>query len=130
MSEERYFTTGKRKSSIARIIMTKGKGEIEVNGRKLNDYFTRDTSILILKQPLVLTNHENTFDIRVNVQGGGLTGQADAIKHAITKALMEYDQSLRPVLKEAGFVTRDARVKERKKPGQPKARKKFQFSKR
>jgi len=127
---ERWFTTGKRKSSIARIIMTKGSGNIEVNGRKLTDYFTRGTSILILKQPLVLTNHENTFDIRVNVKGGGLTGQADAIKHAITKALMEYDISLRPVLKEAGFVTRDARVKERKKPGQPKARKKFQFSKR
>ena len=127
---ERLFTTGKRKSSIARIIMTKGKGDIEVNGRKLTDYFTRDTSILILKQPLVLTNHENSFNIKVNVQGGGLTGQADAIKHAITKALMEYDKDLRPTLKEAGFVTRDARIKERKKPGQPKARKKFQFSKR
>ncbi len=127
---ERLFTTGKRKSSIARIIMTKGSGNIEVNGRKLTDYFTRDTSILILKQPLVLTNHENSFDIKVNVQGGGLTGQADAIKHAITKALMEYDKELRPALKEAGFVTRDARIKERKKPGQPKARKKFQFSKR
>jgi len=127
---ERWLTTGKRKSSIARIIMTKGSGNIEVNGRKLTDYFTRGTSILILKQPLVLTNHENTFDIKVNVKGGGLTGQAEAIKHAITKALMEYDISLRPALKEAGFVTRDARVKERKKPGQPKARKKFQFSKR
>ena len=127
---ERFLTTGKRKSSIARIIMTKGKGNIEVNGRKLTDYFTRDTSILILKQPLVLTNHENSFDIKVNVKGGGLTGQADAIKHAITKALLAYDKELRPTLKEAGFITRDARIKERKKPGQPKARKKFQFSKR
>ncbi len=127
---ERLLTTGKRKSSIARIIMTKGSGQIEVNGRKLNDYFTRGTSILILKQPLVLTNHENSFDIKVNVQGGGLTGQADAIKHAITKALVEYDGDLRTTLKTAGFITRDARVKERKKPGQPKARKKFQFSKR
>ncbi len=127
---ERLFTTGKRKSSIARIIMTKGKGDIEVNGRKLTDYFTRDTSILILKQPLVLTNHENSFDIKVNVQGGGLTGQADAIKHAITKALLAYDKELRATLKDAGFITRDARIKERKKPGQPKARKKFQFSKR
>jgi len=126
----RLFTTGKRKSSIARIIMTKGKGNIEVNGKKLTDYFTRGTSILILRQPLVLTNHETSFDIRVNVQGGGLTGQADAIKHAITKALLEFDKELRPTLKEAGFVTRDARIKERKKPGQPKARKKFQFSKR
>ena len=126
----RLFTTGKRKSSIARIIVTKGNGVIEVNGRKLNDYFTRDTSILILKQPLVLTNHETSFDIKVNVQGGGLTGQADAIKHAITKALLEFDKELRPSLKEAGFITRDARIKERKKPGQPKARKKFQFSKR
>jgi len=126
----RLFTTGKRKSSIARIIVTKGNGQIEVNGRKLNDYFTRDTSILILRQPLVLTNHETSFDIKVNVQGGGLTGQADAIKHAITKALLEFDKELRPSLKEAGFITRDARIKERKKPGQPKARKKFQFSKR
>jgi len=126
----RLFTTGKRKSSIARIIVTKGNGVIEVNGRKLNDYFTRDTSILILRQPLVLTNHETSFDIKVNVQGGGLTGQADAIKHAITKALLEFDKELRPSLKEAGFITRDARIKERKKPGQPKARKKFQFSKR
>jgi len=126
----RILTTGKRKSSIARIIMTKGSGSIEVNGRKLNDYFTRDTSILILKQPLVLTNHQTSFDIKVNVQGGGLTGQADAIKHAITKGLMEFDKELRPSLKDAGFVTRDARIKERKKPGQPKARKKFQFSKR
>jgi small subunit ribosomal protein S9 len=127
---ERLFTTGKRKSSIARIIMTKGTGVIEVNGKSLTDYFTRGTSILILKQPLVLTKHENSFDIRVNVQGGGLTGQADAIKHAITKGLMEYDIALRPSLKAAGFITRDARIKERKKPGQPKARKKFQFSKR
>lgn len=127
---ERLFTTGKRKSSIARIIMTKGKGDIEVNGRKLTDYFTRDTSILILKQPLVLTNHEKSFDIKVNVKGGGLTGQADAIKHAITKALLAYDKELRATLKDAGFITRDARIKERKKPGQPKARKKFQFSKR
>ena len=126
----RILTTGKRKSSIARIIMTKGSGSIEVNGRKLNDYFTRGTSILILRQPLVLTNHQTSFDIKVNVQGGGLTGQADAIKHAITKGLMEFDKELRPSLKEAGFVTRDARIKERKKPGQPKARKKFQFSKR
>ena len=126
----RILTTGKRKSSIARIIMTKGSGSIEVNGRKLNDYFTRDTSILILKQPLVLTNHQTSFDIKVNVQGGGLTGQADAIKHAITKGLLEFDKELRASLKEAGFITRDARIKERKKPGQPKARKKFQFSKR
>jgi len=126
----RLFTTGKRKSSIARIIVTKGKGNIEVNGKKLTDYFTRDTSILILKQPLVLTSHETSFDIKVNVKGGGLTGQADAIKHAITKALLEFDVELRPSLKEAGFITRDARIKERKKPGQPKARKKFQFSKR
>ena len=127
---ERLFTTGKRKSSIARIIVTKGKGNIEVNGKKLTEYFTRDTSILILKQPLVLTNHENSFDIKVKVQGGGLTGQADAIKHAITKALLAFDKELRPILKNAGFITRDARIKERKKPGQPKARKKFQFSKR
>jgi len=126
----RILTTGKRKSSIARIIMTKGSGSIEVNGRKLNDYFTRGTSILILRQPLVLTNHQTSFDIKVNVQGGGLTGQADAIKHAITKGLLEFDKELRASLKEAGFITRDARIKERKKPGQPKARKKFQFSKR
>lgn len=127
---ERWLATGKRKTSIARIVMSKGNGSINVNGKKLVDYFDRDTSILILKQPLVLTKTEKRFDISVNVKGGGLTGQADAIKHAITKALMEYDEALRPTLKAAGFVTRDSRIKERKKPGRPKARKKFQFSKR
>ncbi len=127
---ERWLATGKRKTSVARIVMSKGKGSINVNGKKLVDYFDRDTSILILKQPLVLTKTENRFDINVNVKGGGLTGQADAIKHAITKALMQYDENLRPTLKAAGFVTRDSRIKERKKPGRPKARKKFQFSKR
>ena len=127
---EKWLATGKRKSSIARITMTKGSGNINVNGKDLNNYFTRDTAILRLKQPLLLTETEKTFDITVNVQGGGLTGQADAIKHAITKALLVYNVELRPTLKSAGFITRDARIKERKKPGQPKARKKFQFSKR
>ncbi len=127
---EKWLSTGKRKSSIARIRMTNGSGNITVNGRDLSLYFTRDTSILILKQPLVLTQTETSFDITVNVKGGGLTGQANAIKHAITKALLSYNPELRGTLKAAGFVTRDARIKERKKPGQPKARKKFQFSKR
>jgi small subunit ribosomal protein S9 len=127
---EKWLSTGKRKSSIARIRMTNGSGNITVNGKDLSLYFTRDTSILILKQPLVLTQTETSFDITVNVQGGGLTGQANAIKHAITKALLSYNPELRGTLKAAGFVTRDARIKERKKPGQPKARKKFQFSKR
>jgi len=127
---EKWLATGKRKSSIARISMTKGSGKININGKDLNEYFKRDTSILRLTQPLVLTETEKTFDIKVNVQGGGLTGQADAIKHAITKALLAYNVELRGTLKTAGFITRDARIKERKKPGQPKARKKFQFSKR
>ena len=127
---EKWLATGKRKSSIARISMTKGSGQININGKDLNEYFTRDTSILRLRQPLVLTETEKAFDITVNVQGGGLTGQADAIKHAITKALLGYNVELRGTLKSAGFITRDARIKERKKPGQPKARKKFQFSKR
>ena len=127
---EKWLATGKRKSSIARIAMIKGSGKISVNGKDLEEYFKRDTAILRLKQPLVLTETEKMFDITVNVKGGGLTGQADAVKHAITKALLGYNVELRPTLKTAGFITRDARIKERKKPGQPKARKKFQFSKR
>ncbi|MBN2694397.1 30S ribosomal protein S9 [bacterium] len=127
---ERWLGTGKRKTSVARIILSKGTGKIEVNGRDLRNYFVRDTSILILKQPLALTQNEKSFDITVNVKGGGLTGQADAIKHAITRALLVYNNGLRSTLKKAGFITRDSREVERKKPGRPKARKRFQFSKR
>ncbi len=127
---ERWLGTGKRKTSVARIIMSKGTGKIEVNGRDLKTYFVRDTSILILKQPLALTQNEKSFDITVNVRGGGLTGQADAIKHAITRALLVFNNGLRSTLKKAGFITRDPREVERKKPGRPKARKRFQFSKR
>lgn len=127
---ERWMGVGKRKTAIARIIMTKGNGKIEVNGRELKNYFKKDTSILLLKQPLVLTRNDGNFDIRVSVKGGGITGQADAVKYAITHALLEFNLALRPQLKKAGFVTRDSREVERKKPGRPKARKRFQFSKR
>ncbi len=127
---ERWMGVGKRKTAIARIIMTKGNGKIEVNGRELKNYFKNDTSILLLKQPLVLTKNDGNFDIRVSVKGGGVTGQADAVKYAITHALLEFNLALRPQLKKAGFVTRDSREVERKKPGRPKARKRFQFSKR
>ncbi len=127
---ERWMGVGKRKTAIARIIMTKGNGKIEVNGRELKNYFKKDTSILLLKQPLVLTKNDGNFDIRVSVKGGGITGQADAVKYAITHALLEFNLALRPQLKKAGFVTRDSREVERKKPGRPKARKRFQFSKR
>lgn len=127
---ERWMGVGKRKTAIARIIMTKGNGKIEVNGRELKNYFKKDTSILLLKQPLVLTKNDGIFDIRVSVKGGGITGQADAVKYAITHALLEFNLALRPQLKKAGFVTRDSREVERKKPGRPKARKRFQFSKR
>ncbi len=127
---ERWMGVGKRKTAIARIIMTKGNGKIEVNGRELKNYFKKDTSILLLKQPLVLTKNDGNFDIRVSVKGGGITGQADAVKYAITHALLEFNVALRSQLKKAGFVTRDSREVERKKPGRPKARKRFQFSKR
>ena len=129
-TQERYYGTGRRKAAVARVFMTPGSGKVLINGREIEDYFPRATNRLVLMQPLVLTEHEEKFDIKVNLHGGGGTGQAGAIRHGISRALLQYDSELRPPLKKAGFLTRDARVKERKKYGQPGARKRYQFSKR
>ena len=125
-----YYATGKRKSAIARTWITPGKGDITINGRSLEDYFKVYTAKTIISQPLVLTNTQDKFDIKVKVLGGGIMGQAGAIRHGITRALMEFDGDLRSALKKAGFVRRDPREKERKKYGQKGARARFQFSKR
>tara|TARA_B100000131_G_scaffold309483_1_gene340041 strand:- start:84 stop:482 length:399 start_codon:yes stop_codon:yes gene_type:complete len=123
-------TVGRRKESVARVYFYSGKGQITVNDRSLDDYFSRETSKMILKQPLELTNTISKYDIRVNVNGGGQNGQAGAIRLAIARGLQTIDVELRGALKKAGMLTRDSRVVERKKYGQPGARKKFQFSKR
>jgi len=130
MTQQRYYATGKRKSAIARVYMKQGNGGIIVNKRNYEDYFTRPSLKMIIRQPLEITGKKEVFDFYVNVSGGGAAGQAGAVKHGISKALLEYDAELRPILKKAGFLTRDARIKERKKYGQPGARKRFQFSKR
>jgi small subunit ribosomal protein S9 len=122
--------TGRRKSAVARVFIKSGKGDIVVNGKPIADYFSRETSLMIVRQPLELTNHVGTFDIKVNVNGGGETGQAGAVRHGITRALLDYDASLKPTLSAAGYVTRDAREVERKKVGLHKARRRKQFSKR
>lgn len=127
---EFYLGTGRRKSSTARVRMQSGSGSITVNARPLDEYFGRETARMIVRQPLVLLDMENTFDINVNVQGGGGSGQAGAIRHGITRALLAYDEELRPSLRQAGFVTRDAREVERKKVGLKGARRRPQFSKR
>lgn len=128
--ENIYYATGKRKNAIARTWITPGKGEISINGRTLEDYFRVYTAKTIITQPLSLTNNREKFDIKIRVLGGGIIGQAGAIRHGITKALIAFDAELRPVLKKAGFVRRDPREKERKKYGQKGARGRFQFSKR
>ncbi len=128
--ENVFYATGKRKNAIARTWLKPGKGEIIVNDRAVNDYFTMGSAILRLMQPLALTNNLETYDIRVRVKGGGLSGQAGATRHGITKALLQADPELRDLLKRAGYVTRDPRKKERKKYGQKGARARFQFSKR
>ena len=122
--------TGRRKSSVARVFLKKGSGQIRVNGKDVSDFFGRETSIMIVKQPLHLTNHVDTFDILVNVHGGGESGQAGATRHGITRALIDYDAALKSGLSQAGFVTRDAREVERKKVGLHGARRRKQFSKR
>jgi small subunit ribosomal protein S9 len=122
--------TGRRKSSVARVFMKKGSGKILINGKDIAEYFGRQTSIMIAKQPLLLTNHAETFDIQINVHGGGESGQAGAARHGITRALIDYDAMLKPALSQAGFVTRDAREVERKKVGLVGARRRKQFSKR
>ena len=124
------YGTGRRKSSVARVFIKRGEGLIVVNGKPVDKYFGRRTSIMIVKQPLMLTNNEIGFDIKVNVHGGGESGQAGAVRHGITRALIDYDATLKPDLSRAGFVTRDAREVERKKVGLHGARRRKQFSKR
>lgn len=130
MAQEQFYSTGRRKSSSARVYLTKGTGEIKVNNRSLETFFGRETARMVVRQPLQLTNHESTFDVNVIVSGGGGSGQAGAIRHGITRALIKYDESLRSPLRRAGYVTRDAREVERKKVGLHKARKRPQYSKR
>lgn len=130
MADTQYYGTGRRKSSTARVFLRPGKGDITVNQEPLDEYFGRETSRMVVRQPLELTENVEKFDAYVTVKGGGDTGQAGAIRLGITRALMEYDNELRPSLRAAGYVTRDARSVERKKVGLHKARKRPQFSKR
>ncbi|TFG93826.1 MAG: 30S ribosomal protein S9 [Syntrophobacterales bacterium] len=130
MAVNSYYATGKRKTSIARVWMKEGSGVFVVNKRTFDDYFTLDILKRLIQQPLDVTDKKDKFDFYINVNGGGISGQAGAIRHGISKALLGYDEELKSVLKKAGFLTRDARVKERKKYGQPGARKRFQYSKR
>lgn len=124
------YGTGRRKSSVARVFIKRGSGKIVINGRSLNEYFHRETGRMVVMQPLELTQNVETFDVMVNVRGGGETGQAGAVRHGITRALIDYDSGLKAQLSAAGFVTRDAREVERKKVGLRKARRRKQFSKR
>ena len=130
MSDARYYGTGRRKSSVARVYLVPGSGKITINKRDIDEYFGLETLKLIVKQPLELTQTQSRFDVRVNVYGGGYTGQAGAIRHGISRALLDADAELRPALKRAGFLTRDPRMKERKKYGLKGARRAPQFSKR
>lgn len=131
MSElEQYYGTGRRKTSTARVFLRPGSGAVRVNGRDLDGYFPSETLRMVVRQPLVLTETAEKFDVLVNVDGGGSAGQAGAVRHGISRALLVFDITLRERLKAAGFLTRDPRKKERKKYGQPGARKRFQFSKR
>lgn len=124
------YGTGRRKSAVARVFIKKGTGKFVVNEKPLDEFFARETGRMIVRQPLKLTNHETTFDIMVNVNGGGESGQAGAVRHGVTRALIDYDAALKPSLSGAGLVTRDAREVERKKVGFHKARRRKQFSKR
>ncbi|MBS2027869.1 MAG: 30S ribosomal protein S9 [Deltaproteobacteria bacterium] len=128
--EQKWLATGRRKEAVARVWIKGGTGEITINHRPIDNYFGRQTSKMIVRQPLELVEQKDKLDVVVNVVGGGLSGQAGAIRHGITRALMAYNPEFRPALKKAGFVTRDARAVERKKYGRPGARKRFQFSKR
>ena len=127
---EGSYATGRRKEATARVWLKTGNGDVVVNGRKMNDYFGRETSKMVINQPLQVVEQLGKVDITVNVVGGGLSGQAGAIRHGISRALCVFNPEFRPALKKAGFLTRDARVVERKKYGQPGARRRFQFSKR
>ncbi|MBS1169602.1 MAG: ribosomal protein [Burkholderiaceae bacterium] len=124
------YGTGRRKSAVARVFIKAGSGNIVVNGKPAGEYFSRETGLMVIRQPLVLTDNAERFDIKVNVSGGGESGQAGAVRHGITRALIDYDAALKPVLSKAGFVSRDAREVERKKVGLRKARRAKQFSKR
>ncbi|NLO09376.1 MAG: 30S ribosomal protein S9 [Clostridiales bacterium] len=130
MAKARYYGTGRRKSSIARVYLLPGKGKITINKRDMDEYFGLDTLKVIVRQPLALTENQDKFDVMVNVRGGGFTGQAGAIRHGISRALLQADADYRPALKKAGFLTRDPRMKERKKYGLKAARRAPQFSKR
>ncbi|MEY3202345.1 MAG: ribosomal protein [Pseudomonadota bacterium] len=130
MATNYNYGTGRRKTAIARVFIKSGSGNIVINGKPLDEYFSRETGRMVVRQPLELTDRLNTFDIMVNVVGGGESGQAGAVRHGITRALIDYDASLKPSLSNAGFVTRDAREVERKKVGLHKARRRKQFSKR
>jgi small subunit ribosomal protein S9 len=130
VAENQFYGTGRRKTSTARVYLRPGTGEIKINKKTFEDYFPNQALRMVIRQPLQLTETANKFDILVNVAGGGPAGQAGAVRHGITRALMEFNADLRPTLKQAGLVTRDPRIKERKKYGQKGARKRFQFSKR
>ncbi len=123
-------TVGRRKNAVARVLLRPGKGEWKINGRPMAEYFPRATHQIRVEEPLKVTETEGQFDVTVRVHGGGLTGQSDAVRMGLARALVEHDEELRPTLREKGMMTRDARQVERKKPGRPKARKRFQFSKR
>jgi small subunit ribosomal protein S9 len=125
-----YYGTGRRKSAVARVFLKSGKGQFIVNGKPVDEFFGRETGRMVVRQPLELTKSQASFDISVNVQGGGENGQAGAVRHGLTRALIEYDAALKPVLSAAGLVTRDAREVERKKVGLHKARRRKQYSKR
>ncbi len=130
MADTQYYSTGRRKTSSARVFLRNGEGSININGRDISDYFGRETARMVVRQPLDVADLHGKFDIYVTVRGGGNTGQAGAIRHALTRALIEYDENLRGPLRKAGFVTRDSREVERKKIGLHKARKGTQYSKR
>ena len=130
MAEELFYATGKRKTAVARVWMKPGSGQITINKRPVEQYLVRESDRKLMSEPLHLTDVTDKFDINVNVRGGGISGQAGAIRHGISRALVMSDQNLRDPLKKEGFLTRDSRMKERKKYGQPGARKRFQYSKR
>src|SRR5512134_2052189 len=130
LERQHHYGTGRRKTAVARVYIRPGKGAITVNGRPVDEFFSRETGRMVVRQPLELTKTTTSFDIMVNVDGGGESGQAGAVRHGITRALIEYDAALKPVLSKAGLVTRDAREVERKKVGLHKARRRKQFSKR
>ena len=130
MAVQQNYGTGRRKSAVARVFLKPGKGDITVNGKPVDEFFSRETGRMIVRQPLEITNNLTAFDIQINVDGGGESGQAGAVRHGITRALIDYDETLKTPLKKAGLVTRDAREVERKKVGLHKARRRKQFSKR